>query len=223
MGCLLISGSGRKHLEAGTFSTWLETTRSALKHDQETDVPCGACNACCRSAYFIHIKPDEIDTLAHIPSELLFPAPGQPKGNVLMGFDENGHCPMLKDGACSIYEHRPLTCRSYDCRIFPATGIHVDGKDKSAIVDQVKRWKFSLPEERDNQHLKSVQRSATFLRTRSKLFPEGELPANSTQLAIMAIKVHELFMETDLASTNDDEMVEAVINSRDSFDNKESS
>lgn len=221
MGCLLISDSGRKDLEAGAFSNWLETTRSALKHEQATDVPCGDCTACCRSSYFINIRPDEYETLAHIPSDLLFPAPGQPKGNVLMGFDENGHCPMLKEGTCSIYEHRPLTCRSYDCRIFPATGVHIAGKDKAAIAHQVKRWEFSLPGEKDTQLLSSVRKSASFLRTRSKMFPEGELPANSTQLSIMAIKVHELFMDTDIDSREDSKMVEAVIKARNSFDKKD--
>ena len=34
-----------------------------------------------------------------------------------------GHCPMLVDGRCSIYEHRPRTCRTYDCRVFPAAGL----------------------------------------------------------------------------------------------------
>ena len=30
-----------------------------------------------------------------------------------MGYDERGHCPMLVDGDCSIYDHRPRTCRMY--------------------------------------------------------------------------------------------------------------
>lgn len=86
-------------------------------------MPCGDCTACCTSSQFIHIAPDETETLGHIPDELLFDAPGFPAGHVVLGYDENGHCPMLVDGACSIYAHRPRTCRTYDCRIFPATGI----------------------------------------------------------------------------------------------------
>lgn len=38
-----------------------------------------------------------------IPAELLFPAPGLPKGHVLLGYDANGHCPMLAEGGCSIF------------------------------------------------------------------------------------------------------------------------
>ena len=60
-------------------------------------MPCGTCTACCTSSQFVHIGPDEVDTLAHIPAELLFPAPRMPKGHVLLGYDERGHCPMLID------------------------------------------------------------------------------------------------------------------------------
>ena len=40
--------------------------------------PCRAvtCTACCTSSQFVHIEPDETDTLAHIPAALRFPAPG---------------------------------------------------------------------------------------------------------------------------------------------------
>lgn len=218
MGCLLISEPGSKELEAGVFSRWLETTRNALKDDLTTDVPCGACNACCRSSFFIHIKPEEKETLSRIPSELLFPAPGLPQGNVLMGFDENGACPMLKEGSCSIYEHRPLTCRSFDCRVLPAAGLTIEGKDKASLADQSRRWRFDLPEDKDTQLLRSVRRAASFLRSRSKRFPPGELPSNPTQLAIMALKVHELFIHSEPDPGDDDEMVRAIINTRIGFD-----
>ena len=113
----------QQDLPAGRFSSWLRRTRSAQLEENGVDVPCGECNACCKSSYFIHIRPEETQTLSRIPGELLFAAPGLPEGNVLLGYDENGHCPMLIDEKCSIYEHRPLTCRTYDCRIFPAAGI----------------------------------------------------------------------------------------------------
>ena len=211
MGRLLKAMSELQEIEAGEFSSWLRDSLTALKDDAEMDVPCGECNACCRSSFFIHIKPDETDTLSHIPAELLFPAPGLPEGNVLMGYDEKGHCPMLKKGACSIYEHRPLTCRSYDCRIFPATGIQISGKDKILINRQVERWKFSLTEPEDVELQKAAKKSASFLKNKSKLFPPGELPGNPTQLAIMALKVYDLFLEEGDKSVDDKKMVEAVV------------
>src|SRR6185436_13368541 len=78
-------------LSAGAFSPWLEQTRVVLERgDLGADVPCGACTGCCRGSMFIHIRPEETDTLAHIPGELLFPAPGAPPGHVLMGYDAQG-------------------------------------------------------------------------------------------------------------------------------------
>ena len=97
-------------------------------------MPCNGCTACCTSSQFVHIGPDETDTLAHIPAELLFPAPLRPRGHVLMGYDERGHCPMLIDNRCSIYEHRPQTCRTYDCRVFPAAGVELEDEDKVLIA-----------------------------------------------------------------------------------------
>jgi len=126
-------------LAAGDFSTWLSGMQAALRGDEDADVPCGTCTACCTSSQFVHIEPDEADALAHIPAALLFPAPQLPKGHVLLGYDERGHCPMLVDGRCSIYEHRPRTCRTYDCRVFPAAGLEAD---QPTIAERVRRWRF---------------------------------------------------------------------------------
>jgi len=104
---------------AGRFGPWLAGMHEALDGTADSDVPCGTCTACCHAAQFIHIAPDETDTLAHIPPALLFPAPRAPKGHVLMGYDRDGRCPMLVGDRCSIYAHRPRTCRTYDCSVFP--------------------------------------------------------------------------------------------------------
>lgn len=106
-------------LRAGSFSVWLKGMGRALRGEAASEVPCDGCTACCRSSQFVHIEPDETDTLARIPEELLFPASRLPAGNKLMGYDEHGRCPMLVDDRCSIYEHRPRACRTYDCRVFP--------------------------------------------------------------------------------------------------------
>ena len=42
---------------AGEFGTWLDDTLLARERGGSADVPCNGCNACCRSAYFIHIRP----------------------------------------------------------------------------------------------------------------------------------------------------------------------
>lgn len=128
-------------LDAGPLDAWLAGMRGALAGTHPSDVACGTCVACCASSQFVHIGPDETDTLAHIPKALRFPAPGLPKGHVLLGYDERGRCPMLTDAGCAIYEHRPRTCRTYDCRVFAATGVAPD-TDKPAIAAQAARWRF---------------------------------------------------------------------------------
>jgi uncharacterized protein len=172
-------------LAAGDFSAWLSAMQAAIAGEATAEVPCGACTACCTSSQFVHIGPDETDTLAHIPAGLLFPAPGQPKGHVLLGYDERGHCPMLVDGGCSIYEHRPRTCRAYDCRIFAAAGLDVDAEDdrKAPVAAQARRWRFSFPTADDRRRHDALR---TAVRT---------LPATSvTQLAVRAVERHQEFM-----------------------------
>jgi hypothetical protein len=67
---------------------------------------------------------------------------------------------MLVEGRCSIYEHRPRTCRSYDCRVFPATGVDVS-KEKPAIGARARRWRFTFASRDDEQcHAALVMRAA---------------------------------------------------------------
>ena len=144
-------------LAAGDFSSWMSEMQLALDGEGDAHVPCAGCTACCTSSQFIHIGPDETDTLAHVPAELLFPAPRLPHGHVLLGYDQRGHCPMLIDNRCSIYEHRPRTCRTYDCRIFPATGVSLDDDEKELIARQARRWQFSFPTATDRSQRDAVR------------------------------------------------------------------
>ena len=178
-------------LAAGDLSSWLATMQAALRGEQDADVPCGGCTACCTASQFVHIEPDETDALAHIPAELLFPAPRLPHGHVLMGYDDRGHCPMLIDGQCSIYEHRPRTCRTYDCRVFPATGLAPDDDDKVQIAARAARWHFELPGDDDRRKSDAVRAAAAFL----QLQPGNRPLRSTTALAVRAIEIHEDFLD----------------------------
>lgn len=180
-------------LDAGDFSTWMAEITGALRGDHGSDVPCGTCTACCTSSQFIHIAPDETDTLAHIPRQLTFPAPRLPKGHVLMGYDEHGHCPMLIDNACSIYEHRPVTCRTYDCRVFPAAGLDVGDEAKADVEHQVKRWRFRHASANDKARHEAVRGAARFLSEQAA----DIAPVTNTQHAVLAIELHEAFLAED--------------------------
>ena len=188
--------SGERTLAAGDFSSWLTEIQGAIRGEHGSDVPCGNCTACCTSSRFIHVGPDETDTLAHIPSELLFPAPRLPDGHVLLGYDERGHCPMLIDGRCTIYEHRPMTCRTYDCRIFPAAGLE-PGDDEALIARQARRWRFSFRTGADVTRHRAVRAAAASLDERPDLLPDVPAPTNATQRAVLAIEIHEAFLQPD--------------------------
>lgn len=137
-------------LDAGDFHPWLDAVRLSLSDGRPMDVPCGSCDACCRSSRFVHVAPDETETLARIPRELLVAAPGLPDGHRVMGYDEHGRCPLLGERGCTIYEQRPRTCRTYDCRVFAATGVDA-GNDQPLIARQAARWRFRYASEDDRR------------------------------------------------------------------------
>jgi uncharacterized protein len=180
-------------LPAGDFGEWLVSTRAAARGEADAVVPCDGCTACCTASQFVHIAPDELDALAHIPSELLAPAPGRPPGHVVLGYDGLGRCPMLVDGRCSIYEHRPRTCRTYDCRVFTAAGMDA-GPGRDVINERVARWRFEYPHAVDEQEQRAVRAAAAFLRQHPVRFPNGHVPARAADIAVLAVKAYPVFM-----------------------------
>lgn len=196
---------GSTHIAAGEFRSWITQTRNALATGAGADVPCGSCTACCRSSQFILIAPDD-PARGFIDERILVPAVGLPRGFSVMGYAANGHCPQLVDDRCTIYEHRPTTCRTYDCRVFPASGIWPDGESKVELTARARKWRFDLSDG-GRALLEATQRAGTHLhQNRSQLF--GDHPPEPTQLAAMAIAVHTLFLGDDVPS--DDELHQAL-------------
>lgn len=184
-------------LAAGDFSAWLAELHLALRSQTETHVACGRCNACCSSAYFIHVRPEDKAAHKAIRKSLLVQAPGLPKGHKLLGHDAHGKCPLWKKTGCSIYAARPLVCRIYDCRIFAAAGILAGGDDKARINAQVLRWKFSYPTPHDRALHQAVQAALRFIRDHAALFPGGRVPSDANQLALLAIMSYGVFLKKD--------------------------
>lgn len=135
-------------VSAGRLSHWLVDFIQTLDSGSTSSVPCGSCTACCRSALFVHIEPDEAATLASIPPELLFPAPRKPQGYKILPFNQDGCCPMLGVTGCTIYANRPRTCRIFDCRVFAATEVV---PEQPLIAERVLRWRFEMVDDKDHQ------------------------------------------------------------------------
>jgi Fe-S-cluster containining protein len=84
------------------------------------DVPCGTCTMCCEKLSPF-LLPEEIASGLY-PLSLINPSPEQLRENpqagpvVVLYRKKEGGCGMLIDKRCSIYEHRPKSCRQFDCR-----------------------------------------------------------------------------------------------------------
>jgi len=181
-------------IPAGNFSDWLRAMRRALAGGPGMDVACGDCVGCCTSSYYIKVRPHETRALAAIDPKFLEDAPG-PAPARLMGFRENGHCPMYSGRGCSIYPDRPETCRTYDCRVFTAAGMPAGGADKSVINERVTRWRFAFPTDADRREQRAVQAAASFLRQHPVRFPGGHVPSRASEIAVLAVKTYEVFLD----------------------------
>ena len=208
--------SDRPEIPAGEFSAWLDATLPALASGGASDVPCGECNACCRSAMFVHIGPGETSTLAQVPHDLRFPAPGLPDGHVLLGHDEQGRCPMLAGDECSIYAHRPRTCRAFDCRVYAAAGVV---PEQPAIAERVARWVFHYATPSARERHEAVLAAARLLRERAANATGEAGRMAPTEIALRALQLHPELLpggegEARTPSLSPAEAIEAALRAR---------
>ena len=190
-----MEGKHVQDIEAGGFSAWLANVTDVLEEDAGSDVPCSGCTACCTSSQFVHIAPDETETISRIPVELLVPAPGLPEGHRVLGFDEHGRCPMLIDNACSIYDDRPRTCRAFDCRVFAAAGLSTGDPRKSQIDGRIERWRFSYPETVDEVEQRAVHAAVRFLEANRDVLTGIAPHLDASTTAVLSLAVHGLFFD----------------------------
>jgi Fe-S-cluster containining protein len=87
---------------------------------------------------------------------------------------------MLSDQGCTIYEHRPRTCRTYDCRVFPAAGVFPDEPEKSLVAERARQWQFSYPHPLDRALHDEILAAAAAVRR------DESLPA--TAVAVRAVR-----------------------------------
>jgi len=193
-------------IPAGEFSRWLRDAETVVGPGAGgADVPCGTCTACCRSAMFIHVRPDETRTLQRIPRALLSSAPGLPAGHMVMGYTDNGHCPMFRDDRCSIYADRPQACRDYDCRIFAATGVSVDRDQQPEIAARVDAWTFEYESEASREAHRRLRAVAIQLAEKRHLIGAWKHPAS---LSALTLRVHARF--GDLTGAENSEILDAI-------------
>jgi uncharacterized protein len=185
--------SAMKTVEAGPFGEWLTAMRAVLRGERAADVPCGGCVGCCVSGYPIPLRPTDHVALDKVPARHLH-LPSESGGLAHMGYAEDGCCPMLCSGKCSIYSDRPQTCRDYDCRIYAAAGLLPDG-DRPVIRQRVQEWRFAFDSADDKDVAEAVQRAALFIRSHAQQFPASMRAGSATAAAVLAVKCYELFLD----------------------------
>ncbi|MET0986524.1 MAG: YkgJ family cysteine cluster protein [Steroidobacteraceae bacterium] len=204
-------------IDAGPFGAWLVEFRESLREHGGTHVPCGECVGCCVSSYSILVRPEDTQALAAIPAHLLTRVPSLGEGVKAMGYLPDGRCPMLQAGQCSIYSHRPQTCRDYDCRVFAAAGIEA-GETKPAINKRVREWRFTYVSEQERAAHRAVRAAAAFIIEHHAQFPEQRLPKNPSGIAVFAVKCYEVFLDDSLARRCTEDTVSAIVNASRRFD-----
>jgi Fe-S-cluster containining protein len=207
-----------RHIDAGPFGEWLTQMRASLRGYGGTEVPCGECRGCCVSSYHIPVRPEDVQARTRIPDEYLITASGQLPGHFMMTYREDGTCPMLRQGNCSIYEHRPQTCRDYDCRIFAAAGIEAGGADKPVINQRVREWLFRYGSLDDRRAHEAVLAAAAFIRDQRAAFPGARAPTAPTGIAVLAIKVYSVFLDPGVAKREPAQVARAIIAESRRFD-----
>ena len=205
-------------IDAGEFGPWLLQAIAVLRGTAGADVPCGSCVGCCVSSYFIPVRPEDTAARARIPQALLVHAPGQPPEQRMMGYREDGSCPMLEQGLCTIYADRPQTCRDYDCRNFAAAGIDPGGADKHVITARVRAWRFRYRDDGEQRAHGAVRAAAAFIRDHRAAFPGGRGPTAPTGIAVLALKAYAVFLDPVVATQADADTARSIIAASRAFD-----
>lgn len=156
------------------FAEWVVAMHAGMRTGDGIDVPCGECVACCTSAQQIVVDDDERGAL-----------PAHAAVDGVLATDANGACVLLVDGRCTVYERRPRRCRTYDCRIFEATGVAPEA-DKPAIAARAAQWSFTYDTDDDRRRRDAVRMAAVVIRS-----SQDNRPSSATQLAATAIQLHE--------------------------------
>jgi hypothetical protein len=85
-----------------------------LASSQQTEVPCGGCTECCRSNQGLFLHPEQGDDVESYQFRVVSGHGGNPV--FLLATTHSGACVYLGSAGCTIYDRRPLLCRSFDCR-----------------------------------------------------------------------------------------------------------
>jgi Fe-S-cluster containining protein len=115
---------------SGSVTTFMRNFMRGVKQG-EVKVPCGSCTACCRSPHvLVELDQAEAERYGGVWSE--------ERTRKVLPKKADGSCVYLIDEKCSIYQDRPLMCRTYDCRHSLMVG-KVSGGDP-VMLEAYQQW-----------------------------------------------------------------------------------
>jgi hypothetical protein len=134
----------------GSITAFLRAAEKAHA-TKESKVPCGECNACCRSPkMLVDLMPDELSRFPEAVPAAEIDTVSERSSGYILPKNADGSCAKLVDGKCSIYADRPSACRSYDCR----WGVFLRIADDEVMGAALKEWAAPIfPERKDRQIL----------------------------------------------------------------------
>lgn len=108
-------------------------------------VNCRSCRACCVDFADTPVLPFESGDGLDIEVR---------DGKRFLRKKANGECIHLQDGGCSVYEHRPSTCRVFDCRDFAVEKL--TNPNLPRLNEAIAQWAVSdgTPEGRDRRRIR---------------------------------------------------------------------
>ena len=115
-------------------------------------------------------------------------------GNLGHGLRRAGSLPEFAGGGCSIYPHRPDTCRIYDCRIFTAAGMNA-GAGRSTINERIAHWRFEYASDDARREHRAVDRCRQLPAPAPGAIPGGHIPSRPADIAVLAVKAYTVFMD----------------------------
>ena len=122
-------------------------------------VPCDGCVECC-----YHTKV-EVDSDLERPEDLAYLAvEPDPEGGLRLRKRPDGACIHLGESGCTIYDHRPLACRRYDCRVFALFGV----SDAFSGDHHAPAWVFQPCTSRGSALLHAYQMAGMWAMAKSK-------------------------------------------------------
>jgi hypothetical protein len=114
----------------------------------EVHVPCNGCTACCcHPLVDIHPILDPPERLQHLDLER------REDGTLALKRKPDGACVHLGPAGCTVYQHRPLGCRAYDCRVLSLLDIVMsyDG------VHFPPAWTFEAPTDAEKAYIGALR------------------------------------------------------------------